>query len=361
MSILKAENIGQSAGPHIILKNVNVDIEKGEVFVIIGPTGAGKTTLLRILNLLDKPTAGSIYFDGIKVWENPGSMLQMQRRMCMVFQKPVVFNSSVYDNVAYPLKVRGLSRRKIGPLVERMLDITGLTGYSARKARTLSGGEAQRVALARAMIASPEVLFLDEPTANLDPASVKLIEDLVVRFNKESGVTIVMATHDMRQGQRLAHRVGVLMQSELVQVGRPSEIFELPENIRIADFVGIKNIMPGVITENTAGVAIIDVKGWLVTGISELPVHSKVNIYISPDDIILSKNEITSSARNSIKGVITFLTFSGSRCQVQLGGSVTLEVLITRKSAEDLDFKVGDEICASFKASAVRVLLAVNS
>ncbi len=174
------------------------------------------------------------------------------RRMMggMVFQKPAVFNATVAENVAVGLRFRGgASKSKIHTRIEEALDMVGLAGYGGeRRARTLSGGgEMQRVALARAMVIEPEILLLDEPTANLDPVSVATIEDLAVRINRDLGTTIVFSTHDMYQGQRLAHRIGVLMNGMFAQVGTPREVFTLPASREVARFVGIENIVEGVV------------------------------------------------------------------------------------------------------------------
>ena len=360
MATLQAVNVEQRRDSKVLLKGVNLDIEKGEIFVIIGPTGAGKTTLLRILNLLDRPYSGDIYFNGFNAARSPGQILQIRRRMAMVFQKPAVFNSSVFENIAYPLRVRFNDRKTVASRVEYMLGITGLSGYGKRKAKTLSGGEVQRVALARAMISDPEVLLLDEPTANLDPSSVKIIEDLIIKFNKSNGVTIVMATHDMHQGQRLAHRAGMLMQAELIQVGKPSEIFHSPNNIRVAGFVGIRNIMNGKIVAVESGIATIDAGGSHIAGVSDLPLGSSVDIYIRPEDVILSLQETSSSARNTLNCTIKSVSFSGSLCHIGLDCGFPLEALVTRKSAEEMQLEEGKNIYASFKATAVKIMREPN-
>ena len=168
MAFLKLVNLEQRVGDKFLLRNINLEIEKGELFVIIGPTGSGKTTLLRLIDLLDNPHSGDIHIGGLNATALKGERIDLRRKMAIVFQKPVVFNGTVFENIAYPLKMRGFKSRDIAPRVKSLLDTIGLSGYGRRKARTLSGGEAQRVALARAVIADPELLLLDEPTANLD-------------------------------------------------------------------------------------------------------------------------------------------------------------------------------------------------
>ena len=338
------------------LKGLNLAIEKGEVFALIGPVGAGKTTLLRLLNQLDNPASGRIYFAGQDVLSSPKLKLEIRRKMVMVFQKPAVFNTSVYDNVAYPLKVRGYSREIISRKVGRMLEVIGLEGFQGRNARTLSGGEAQRVALARAMIIEPEVLLLDEPTANLDPVSVDLIVTLILRFNREQGTTIVMATHDMSQGQRLADRIGVLMDGELIQVGRAEEIFNTPINIKIAKFVGVENILKGVIISNEGGIVRINVNDQFMEGMSDCQAGEEVYVCIRPEDVTLSLLDSSSSARNHFAGKISRLASSGSLTRVGLDCGFPLVALITRRSADEMGLEAGKSVYATFKATAIHAI-----
>jgi len=236
MPLIELVNLQQRHGSRTTLKGFSLGIEKGEILAIIGPTGAGKTTLLRLIDLLDQPLSGKVLFDGRAV--TPQLRTEVRRRISMVLQKPVVFDASVYDNVAFPLRVRKYDRKVIPARVNAMLQTVGLDGYQKRKARTLSGGETQKVALARALITDPQVLLLDEPTANLDPVSLNTIEELILQFNRDNGMAMVVATHEMAQGQRLAHRIGVMMEGELIQVGKPADIFYAPSDLRVARFVG---------------------------------------------------------------------------------------------------------------------------
>ena len=171
MALIETVGITQKYVENYVLQNINLSINRGEAFALIGPTGAGKTTLLRILDLLELPISGSIYFDGIDVTTSRRLRLEARRRMSFVLQKPVVFNMSVYDNIACGLRWRREKSDIIRQKVNDALEVVGISDYRSRNARALSGGEMQRVAIARALAVEPEVLFLDEPTANLDPIS----------------------------------------------------------------------------------------------------------------------------------------------------------------------------------------------
>ncbi|HII06659.1 MAG TPA: phosphate ABC transporter ATP-binding protein [Methanotrichaceae archaeon] len=234
--MIEARGVWARRGGAEILKDVFLKVSKGETLAIIGPTGSGKTTLIRILDLLDPPDKGLVFFEGVDVTEDDKAKFEARRRMAMVFQKPSMFNVSVEKNVSYGLKIRGVSSSTIQDRVRAALRDVGLIGYENRRAFSLSGGEAQRVALARALVTEPELLLLDEATANLDPRTAETIEDMI-RKAGEGGLTVVMATHDLDQARRLANRIGVVIGGELVQLGAPEEVFESPRSEEVARFI----------------------------------------------------------------------------------------------------------------------------
>ena len=356
MSLIELTGLSQRYSERVVLNNINVNIEKGEVFALIGPTGAGKTTLLRLIDLLEVPTSGKIYFDGVDTTTLGRMKLEVRRRMAFVLQKPVVFNMSVYDNIAYGLKWRGKRQSEIGAKVDHLLDVVGLSSLRHKNARTLSGGEAQRVAIARALAVEPEVLLLDEPTANLDPISTLKIEELIRNILHQYKPTIVMATHDLSQGRRLAHRIGVMVNGEITQVGKADEIFNSPSNREVAEFVGVENIIGGVAVLRDGDIATIDLNGKFIEVISDCAVGDEVYVCIRPEDVTLAPSKAFSSARNSLAGEITRVVLSGSLVHVEVNCGFSLIALVTKKSTEELNLKCGDRVHASFKASAVHVI-----
>ena len=354
--MLKVERLHHSYGKAEILKNIDLGVERGEVFVTIGPTGSGKTTLLRLIGLLERPTSGNIYFDGHQVNNSERQRLEIRRRLAMVSQKPAVFNASVFDNVAYGLKIRKESGAGLRYKVMNTLDIVGLSGYERRNARTLSGGETQRVALARAMVIEPELLLLDEPTANLDPVSTSHIEKLVSDVIKKSDMTVLMSTHDMFQGQRLAHRMGVLIGGEILQTGDPREIFSLPQSRKIAEFVGVENMLGGAIASDTEGIVDIKLDGAVVEAISNLGVGEQVYACVRPEEITLARTKESTSARNTFNGEITRIVLFGPLARIELDCGFPLVALITKRSAEEMKLQTGNRVYASFKATGVHVI-----
>jgi len=220
-----------------VLDIKELNIEQGKITAIIGPSGAGKSTLLHILNCIEPPTEGKLIFDGdVLNWQKRLD-INLRRQMAMVFQKPVVFNTSVYENVAYGLKLRKLPERIIKERVNEILELVGLKELAQQKARTLSGGEAQRVAMARAIVMRPKVLLLDEPTANLDPANIIMIEELIQLAKTAYNATVIIVTHNMFQAKRFADYVIFLLNGSVVEVGTAAKIFNQPEDERTQAFI----------------------------------------------------------------------------------------------------------------------------
>ncbi|MFQ5946065.1 MAG: phosphate ABC transporter ATP-binding protein [Anaerolineae bacterium] len=213
----------------------SLDIERGEILAIVGPNGSGKSTLLRLLNFLESPSSGNITFDGFEIGPNSTVPLDMRRRVTMVFQRPVLLNRSVRSNVVYPLALRG--RRDSQQLVRATLERARLEEIVHQRVRALSGGEVQRVSLARSMVLEPEVLLLDEPTANLDPYNVNLIEETLRAFHHECGTTLVLVTHNVFQARRIAERVVLVIEGRVVEVANVETFFEAPRDPRTAAFV----------------------------------------------------------------------------------------------------------------------------
>jgi tungstate transport system ATP-binding protein len=232
-AIYQSSDLTKLYGTRTVLSIAQLEIERGQVFCVVGPSGAGKSTLLRLLNFLESPTSGTLCFDGIRL--NGNVALDVRRRVTTVFQKPILLHGTVEQNVAYGLRVRGIKHS--ASRTAQALEQVGLADLARASARTLSGGETQRVALARAIVIEPEVLLLDEPTANLDPYNISLIEKIVSDLNRERGTTIVMVTHNVFQAKRLAQRAMLLLGGRSIEVAEAQRFFTTPSDPRTAAFV----------------------------------------------------------------------------------------------------------------------------
>jgi tungstate transport system ATP-binding protein len=223
-------------GPRTVLRIGELDVKVGEVLALVGPSGAGKSTLLRLLALLEAPSAGrvSLHLDGREIM-HASAATDDRRQIAMVFQRPALLSQSVRTNVGYGLRVRG--QRDGRGRIDALLDRLDLLPLAEARPRTLSGGELQRVALARALVLAPRILLLDEPTANLDPYNVSLIERLVREQNADSATTTVLVTHNVLQARRLATRVAFLLEGALVEVAPTEQFFNAPRDARTSAFL----------------------------------------------------------------------------------------------------------------------------
>ncbi len=350
-------------GKKEVLKDVSFSVKDGENFTCIGPSGAGKTTILRLIDMLERPTAGKIMIDGIDVTKiGDRQKTRTRRNMSMVFQKPTPLRGSVHDNIAIGLKYRRVDRAKISTRVSESLGLVGLEGYEKRNAGTLSGGEMQRVALARAIAANPKILLLDEPTANLDPVSTEKIESLIGDLKNQSHMTVILSTHDMEQGQRLADRMAVVIDGRIGQIGTSKDIFYRPLNRAVAHMVGVDNIFDGVVVGQEDGLADVDVNGIRISATSRACPGTPVTLYWRPEDITFyNKNNILSSARNTFTGRITYIAPMGPMVRLKVDAGLQFNVIITQRSLEELGFALQKEIELSFKASAVHVVEKKNT
>lgn len=225
--------ISRTFGDRQILKNINLKVNNGEVLAILGYSGAGKTTLLKIISALDTNFTGEYLFNGINVKKNPE---KVRKHITMVFQNPTMFRGTVFENVAYGLKVRGYDKEYIRDRVSEILELLGILEFMDKNAKKLSGGEKQRVAVARALVVDVDVYIFDEPTSNLDIENIKIIEGALENI-KKMDKTVIITTHNLFQARRLASTVAYMEKGEIVEVGKTEEIFKNPTDERTYKFV----------------------------------------------------------------------------------------------------------------------------
>jgi len=352
MPLIALRDIVKSYDGVLALDHVNLEVDRRDTMAIIGPNGAGKTTLLKIVAGMEKPTSGEVYYEERRIGEGESEFLR--RRCTMVFQRTVLFNTTVYNNIAYGLKVRGLPKEKVRRRVGEALRLVKLEGFEKVSANKLSGGQQQRVSLARALALKPEVLLLDEPTANLDPETTSLIEDLMGYINREEDMTIIMATHNIFQAQKIPKRAALLLNGKVAEIGLVEEVFLKP-SVNLASFARLENIYTGTakILENGTSLIKISDKVQIEVAFKKA---GRTTIFIRPEDIIVSKKPLESSMRNTLSGSIIEMSDLNSIVRLRVDVGETFTTQITKLSFEKMGLNVGSKVFLSFKASSVHLV-----
>jgi len=355
--ILEGKNLEVKRGGMIIVSVPLLLIREGEILSLIGPNGAGKTTLLQTLSYLLKPFQGEIFFKGEKVEANH-SVLEYRRKVAMVFQEPLLFDTTVFNNVASGLKIRGMKKKEIDKRVLENLERFGIGHLIDRSAKTLSGGEAQRTSLARAFALQPEILLLDEPFASLDPPTRdSLIEDLE-HILRQTQTTALLATHDRMEALRFSDRIAVMNKGKILQIGSPDGVMNHPVNGFVASFVGVETILTGKVIKKDGGTFFASVEGQEIEVVGDVHLGETVVLCIRPENVTLStqSSREESSARNVFVGRIEKIVSLGLYQKVLLHCGFPLVAYVTNHSLDELLLKEGKEVKASFKATAVTVI-----
>ncbi|AKB17075.1 MULTISPECIES: ATP-binding cassette domain-containing protein [unclassified Methanosarcina] len=332
------------------LDELSLKIEAGEYFVILGPTGSGKTLLLELIAGFHVPDSGRVLVNGKEVTHLPPE----KHNLAFVYQNYSLFpHMNVKQNIAFGLKMKKIKDPKRVLDAARDLKIAHLLD---RNPLTLSGGEQQRVALARALVTDPKILLLDEPLSALDPRTQENARELLLDLHKKTNLTVLHITHDQTEARLMADRIAVVMDGKLVQVGTPEEIFEKPVDSQVARFVGFENVLKGRVLSADRGLLRIKTGGAVIDASGNMEAGEQVYAFLRPENIALSKTSTQSSIRNSLQGRIAEVWILGALVRVKVDCGVSLNALITRQSAEELDISPGVPVYVQFKASSVQVL-----
>lgn len=332
-------------------------VMRGETLAIMGPNGAGKSTLLQVVALLLRPQSGSVLLAGEPA--SPANELRLRRRLAVVFQEPLLLDTTVAENVATGLRLRGVAAQQRKRRVADWLTRFGIAHLACRRARTLSGGEAQRTSLARAFAIEPELLLLDEPFAALDPQTRFSLLVALQQTLRETGVTAVLVTHDRNEALMFGQRVAVMLDGCIAQVGEPVAVFRRPASAAVAAFVGVDNVLPGVVRRRDGGLLYITLGGHTIAVVADHPVGQKVIVCLRPEDITVGpagERDKPTSARNTLRGTVVTVTPLGAVARIALDCGVPLVAVVTLQSLQELDFQPGTPVYATFKATAAHTL-----
>lgn len=337
----------------VVLRDISLDFKEGGVTVLLGPNGAGKTSLLRLLNLLEAPDRGEILIDG----NAPGGGFfsgwrRERQRMGFVFQLPALLDGTVLENMAYPLRLRG--RTLDTRAMEAVLSRVDLLGKREQAARVLSGGEKQRLQLARVMLLDPEVYLLDEPTSSLDPLSARDVERIIGSIAR-SGKTVILSTHNLLMARAIGDEFCFFRAGQLLQQGDGDSLFARPVSMDIAEYSAGVNILEGRIVHYERGCRFQT--GDLVLEVSTAHGDGPASVFIRPEDIVLSREALRSSARNSLPGRVVSCQNLGivKTVRVDVRG-IILTVFLTPESVEGMKIEADSPVWLTCKATAVHVM-----
>jgi len=350
--LLRGEGLVRQYDGQRVVDVEALDVYGGEVLALLGPNGAGKSTLLRLLAGLESAEEGRLFYKGRPVTRQDR---ELRRAAVAVMQRPYLWRGTVRQNVEYGLRLRRTSskeRKERARAALEMLEVSHLADVSVA---TLSGGETQRVALARALVLEPEILFLDEPTADLDvTVRRRLLADLE-RILRRAAPAIVLITHDPGEAFALADRVAVLERGRVIQTGSPGDVFEAPASEFVASFTGAEFMLNGAVEAVGEGTVVVRLdSGQLLEVAGEVEVGLRVRVGYRPEDVVIGPPDTSAtSARNRFAAKLTRLHPQGGLVRVRLeADGLSLEALITRYSLEELHLHVGATVVAQIKATA---------
>jgi putative spermidine/putrescine transport system ATP-binding protein len=338
---LRVQSLAKLYGPVIALDHVNLEVRKGELLTLLGPSGSGKTTLLQLICGLQDPTSGTVIIDGKDQTHAPVN----KRDIGVVFQNYALFpHMSVAENVGFALKMRSLPKAEIAAKVAKALETVGLAHAAERSPAQLSGGQQQRVALARCLVYDPAIILMDEPLGALDAKLREVMQIEIKRIHRETGATIIFVTHDQQEALALSDRICLMNNGKIAQLGTPRQMYEEPQNLFVADFIGISSIIHGKVKA-----------GALETAIGTLPLMGTIPaegtegaIVVRPEAIVLGEGPCEGRVRETVYG--------GSELRVIIDAGN--QEIIARAPAQAGDVEVGTMVRFGWAPEAGRFLTA---
>ena len=359
--VLVGERIRHSYGGETVLDVQRISLHAGELLAVLGPNGAGKSTLLRVLAMLEKPTSGRVAFHG-----RTGKRAEQALRAASaaVFQRPHFWRGKVGYNVGLGLSFRRVSVPETKARVARICQLLQIDHLLDADIHTLSGGQAQRVCLARALVLQPEILFLDEPTANLDSAARADLREDLERVARQRAGSVLLITHNRNEAFTLADRIAVLVDGRLAQLGTATELYENPADPYIARVTGAELSLRGRVLRADGRMLLVDVGGTQLFTVGEAGEGVMVKIAYRPEDLIIAAPDLTIgeiSTRNLFFATIRERRDIGGLVRLRVFGPPEMGALVTRSAAEELDLRPGVRVSVRIKATALHTYAAGES
>lgn len=345
-NVIELRGVSKSIHDHQILYDINLEVRNGEFFTLLGPSGCGKTTLLRLLSGFEEPTTGQIFINGKNVDGLPPHL----RHVHTVFQSYALFpHMTVTENVAFGLRCQKLPKQEIEERVADVLKIVKLEKYARRKPEQLSGGQQQRVAIARAVVNRPLVLLLDEPLSSLDYRLRKTMQIELKQLQRKLGITFIFVTHDQEEALSMSDRVVVMNEGGIEQIGTPRQVYEKPQNITVARFIGEVNIFDSEITAIDGKKITVDIQGKIrhVKSSREFSVGQKVHILVRPEDLRVWDQSEVDDTNDMFPGVVEEVIYKGTTVDLMVRLSNNMLVAATEFFDEDddrLEYAIGEQV-----------------
>lgn len=333
-----------------LLQNINLHVQPREYFIILGPTGAGKTVLLEAIAGLHPVLEGEVWIGDREITD----LGPDKRGVAIVYQDQVLFpHLSVEKNIAFGLNMRKCPKKEAKAKIDAIGEVVGISHLLKRSPVTLSGGERQRVALARALVTEPKVLLLDEPLSALDPETREKMRKELKEIHSKTKLTAIHVTHDFEEAIALGHRVAVVNDGCIAQVGTPEEFLRRPSSEFVARFSLARNILSGRVVGADNGCALIDIGGAELRATTKA--KGEVRCSLRPEDILISRERLQSSARNCFPGVITDIVDTGSVIYITVTLPPDFTCIITHQAFDELELRMGEKVWITFKAAAIHV------
>ena len=339
-------------GDVVAVAGIDLDISPGEFFSLLGPSGCGKTTTLRLIAGFERPTSGSILLDGVDMAHTPPH----KRSVNTVFQSYALFpHLDVGDNIAFGLRFHDVSKEERRSRVARALELVQLSGFEQRKSNQLSGGQQQRVALARALILNPRVLLLDEPLGALDAKLRKALQIELKALQEEIGITFIYVTHDQEEALTMSDRLAVMSEGKIEQLGPPKQVYEEPESVYVADFLGVSNLMDA--EAEAGGIRLGDFV--VRSEVGDTDARGLVKVVIRPERVLIE--EQGSTGDNAVPGMIERVVYVGPVVQllVRLAPGELIQAMVPNRG-DGAPFAQGRPVTVRMPADALRVLKVVG-